>query len=223
MHRPDDWFERNVGFITFAGHVTAIRQRNAMIDKLGSTNTLLQRDEQRKVEHEQKQQYRRDTLYEINQAAKLIDTHYGNDPEQALYESYLLKYTCDDIGLHHSWFAELEWKDQCTETMNRLVRLIDSAFNQLSSTQVDDIEKRVQKDLVVKRAEEETKRIGKIPCYVCAALILPSTAARTGGKCMWCADPSGAKPTNDSLLLGCSILVAIVAIPIIYFWWLFFT
>lgn len=191
MPPTDNWFERNEGFITFVGHIAAIKQRNVIIDELAASRTLLQRDQRRKDGQAQRQQRRRDTLYDINQAAKLIEAHYHDHPEQALYESYLLKHTVDEIGLHHSWFSELEWKDQCTETQKCVLRLINTAFSQLSPSEIADVSTRFEGYLAAKRGEDE-KRSRKVPCSACRKPILLTTAARTRGKCMRCAKSTGA-------------------------------
>ena len=85
-YKDNSWFERNEGFISFMGHLAAIEQRNAVIQQLAASNSLqwdIARTQQRIAAQERDQQQRRDTLYDINQAAILIEAHYSDRPEQA--------------------------------------------------------------------------------------------------------------------------------------------
>ena len=187
-YKDNSWFERNEGFISFMGHLAAIEQRNAVIQQLAASNSLqwdIARTQQRIAAQERDQQQRRDTLYDINQAAILIEAHYSDRPEQALYESYCLKHTVDEIGLHHSWFSELEWKNQCTETLNRVLSLINTAFGQLASPQIEDVNRRFEDGLAAKRAEDEARQ-RHVPCIRCGKPMYQGLAFRRGGVCFRC-------------------------------------
>ena len=194
-YKDNSWFERNEGFISFMGHLAAIEQRNAVIQQLAASNSLqwdIARTQQRIAAQERDQQQRRDTLYDINQAAILIEAHYSDRPEQALYESYCLKHTVDEIGLHHSWFSELEWKNQCTETLNRVLSLINTAFGQLASPQIEDVNRRFEDGLAAKRAAlaakraEDEARQRHVPCIRCGKPMYQGLAFRRGGVCFRC-------------------------------------
>jgi hypothetical protein len=158
MSQPDSWFERNAGFIAFMGHVAAIEQRNVVINQLANANASANQTleiEQRRESKERQEQQRRDTLYDVDQAVKLIEGRYKDKPEQGLYEVYLLKSSIDAIGVHHSWFSDLQWKDKCTATLSNLLRVVNAAYAQLSKEQVASVNARLENYVTNKRREEE--------------------------------------------------------------------
>jgi hypothetical protein len=196
MGYNDRWFERNEGFISFLGHIAAIEQRSAMIQELANSSALQRRNlraQERRAASERDDRRRRDILYDINQAVTLIQAHYNDRPDQALYESYLLKHTVDEIGLHHSWFSDLEWKHQCTETLNRILQIINTAFGQLPPQQIEDINRRFEEALAAKRTENELlnrqllARNHQVPCIGCGMAMFQEVASRRKGICFKCA------------------------------------
>lgn len=161
MSAGDSWFERNEGFINFAGRLVAIGQRNALIQEQAQTQALL-RDgitlEQQRQAAEAQQQNCKDLLYEINQAAKLISDEYSTGPQQAYYEAILLVEKIKEISLDHTWFSDLDWKDYCTKTKVTAADLLEQARRTLSPEQIETVDLQVRREKQLEEQKRESNR-----------------------------------------------------------------
>jgi hypothetical protein len=75
-----------------------------------------------------------------------VSTHYSESPQQAYYESILLKHQVEGINLNHTWFAELDWKDLCSNTLASISELLSRGRASLTPAQCHDVEEKVRSE-----------------------------------------------------------------------------
>lgn len=101
-----DWANDNEGYIDFAGHISAIRQRrqlladNAIQNRLLSEQVEIHREAlaiQKQMQLEQQTMATwQDVLFELGEAIKLIESHFKENAYQAYAEWLELSQTVDN-------------------------------------------------------------------------------------------------------------------------------